>query len=186
MNLHERIDTSDFLGKIRPTNDGLFKWEDGVVVRAMKAGKLLLLDEISLAQDSVLERLNPLLETDRKLLLTDSGASTELIIAKSGFQFVATMNPGGDHGKKEVIIVTNSSLTFYFSCRKRCEIDLLRFGVTLNLTRTMFWLLFSAEWSFHQATNLTKPRLCLWRSFLRSFLAILIGSMLRFSSKYSF
>lgn len=68
----------------------------------MRTGKLLLLDEISLAQDSVLERLNPLLETDRKLLLTDSGASTELIVAQKGFQFAATMNPGGDHGKKEV------------------------------------------------------------------------------------
>ncbi|KAI6182875.1 Midasin [Aphelenchoides bicaudatus] len=102
INCHERIDTSDFLGKIRPTNDGMFKWEDGVVVRAMKSGKLLLLDEISLAQDSVLERLNPLLEIDRKLLLTDSGAQTELIEAQAGFQFVATMNPGGDHGKKEL------------------------------------------------------------------------------------
>lgn len=128
------------MGKIRPTNDGLFKWEDGVVVRAMKQGKLLLLDEISLAQDSVLERLNPLLESDRKLLLNDSGASTELIVAQKGFQVASTMNPGGDHGKKEVngyeII---KKLFVVFSCQKHCAIDSLKFGAISNLMCKMFY-----------------------------------------------
>lgn len=135
------------MGKIRPTADGLFKWEDGVVVRAMKSGKLLLLDEISLAQDSVLERLNPLLEIDRKLLLTDSGAQTELIEAQSDFQLIATMNPGGDHGKKEVWFIVGLETIKLFSCQKRFEIVLQKFGaVSITMTR-MFLQLYNAEFS---------------------------------------
>jgi midasin len=38
--------------------NSLFEWVDGPLVEAMKCGEYLLLDEISLADDAVLERLN--------------------------------------------------------------------------------------------------------------------------------
>lgn len=38
----------------------LFQWHDGPLVLAMKEGGVFLMDEISLADDSVLERLNRL------------------------------------------------------------------------------------------------------------------------------
>lgn len=108
INCNEHTDAADLLGCIRPTSDGSFYWQDGVVLQAMRQGKHLLIDEISLAADSVLERLNSLLEPQRTILLTDANASgqqnqNDLITAASGFQLVATMNPGNDHGKKEVI-----------------------------------------------------------------------------------
>lgn len=80
----------------------LFEWSDGSLVQAMKSGDFFLLDEISLADDSVLERLNSVLEPERTLLLAEKGVNTELIRASEGFQFFATMNPGGDFGKKEL------------------------------------------------------------------------------------
>lgn len=46
----------------------IFVWQDGPLVQAMKAGDLFLVDEISLADDSVLERLNSVLEPERKLV----------------------------------------------------------------------------------------------------------------------
>ena len=46
----------------------IFVWQDGPLVHAMKKGDLLLVDEISLADDSVLERLNSVLEPERKLV----------------------------------------------------------------------------------------------------------------------
>lgn len=46
----------------------IFSWQDGPLVQAMKAGDLFLVDEISLADDSVLERLNSVLEAERKLV----------------------------------------------------------------------------------------------------------------------
>jgi midasin len=86
----------------------LFEWHDGPLVEAMKAGSTFLIDEISLADDSVLERLNSVLEPERTLLLTERGTSSsndaEQIVALPGFRVIATMNPGGDYGKKEVAI----------------------------------------------------------------------------------
>jgi midasin len=76
---------------------------DGPLVVAMKTGGAVLLDEISLADDSVLERLNSVLEPERSLLLAEKGGDTaETIRAHEGFRVLATMNPGGDYGKKEV------------------------------------------------------------------------------------
>jgi midasin len=46
----------------------IFLWKDGPLVQAMKNGDLFLVDEISLADDSVLERLNSVLEPERKLV----------------------------------------------------------------------------------------------------------------------
>ncbi|KAL8721540.1 MAG: hypothetical protein Q9225_001794 [Loekoesia sp. 1 TL-2023] len=80
----------------------LFEWVDGSLVHAMKAGQHFLLDEISLADDSVLERLNSVLEPGRRLFLAEKGVNDALVVATEGFQFLATMNPGGDYGKKEL------------------------------------------------------------------------------------
>lgn len=80
----------------------LFEWSDGSLVHAMKEGTYFLLDEISLADDSVLERLNSVLEPHRSLLLAEKGVTDSFVQATEGFQFFATMNPGGDFGKKEL------------------------------------------------------------------------------------
>lgn len=82
----------------------LFEWNDGPLISAMKTGDIFLFDEISLAEDSVLERLNSVLEPEKELYLTEYSNDIEanLIKAKAGFQFLATMNPGGDYGKKEL------------------------------------------------------------------------------------
>ncbi|CDO96280.1 unnamed protein product [Kluyveromyces dobzhanskii CBS 2104] len=80
----------------------LFEWCDGPLVKALKSGSFFLFDEISLADDSVLERLNSVLETERSILLAEKGTVNSFITAANGFQFFATMNPGGDYGKKEL------------------------------------------------------------------------------------
>ena len=80
----------------------LFEWGDGSLVSTMRAGNHFLLDEISLADDSVLERLNSVLEPGRTLLLAEKGPQEAAIKASDGFQFLATMNPGGDYGKREL------------------------------------------------------------------------------------
>lgn len=90
------------------TKDRLFEWVDGPLVTAMKQGAMFLIDEISLADDSVLERLNSVLEPERAILLAEKGGGdgaaneVEQVVARQGFHVFATMNPGGDFGKKEV------------------------------------------------------------------------------------
>ena len=96
----------DLLKKIYSSIEKLemiFEWVDGPLIKCMKYGGVLLIDEISLAQDSVLERQNSVLESDRKILLSEKGdSSTEEITAHKDCYIIATMNPSGDFGKKEL------------------------------------------------------------------------------------
>jgi len=125
LNCHQHTETGDFLGGFRPTrptgaetddnNDDAeggivdkkaaapFAWEDGPLIKAMRDGDILLVDELSLAEDSVLERLNSVLEPGRTLTLPEKGGSeVEELVAHPNFLLLATMNPGGDFGKKEL------------------------------------------------------------------------------------
>ena len=89
-----------------------FAWTDGCLVIAMKQGEPFLLDEISLADDSVLERLNTVLEPQRSIFLAEKGATdASLISAAPGYQFLATMNPAGDYGKRELSPALRNRLT---------------------------------------------------------------------------
>lgn len=109
LSLYDQMDKSfiseNIQGKIASYRDSLkilFEWCDGPLIHAMKSGNFFLLDEISLADDSVLERLNSVLEPERGLLLAEKGSVDAYITAAPSFQFFATMNPGGDYGKKEL------------------------------------------------------------------------------------
>ena len=112
VNCHTTTESADFLGSIRPKrrhedSAGLFEWQDGALVCAMKEGGLFLIDEISLADDSVLERLNSVLEPEKQLVLAEKGYQDDqqhmdIIQAEDKFRLIATMNPGGDFGKKEL------------------------------------------------------------------------------------
>ncbi|XP_066110370.1 midasin isoform X3 [Saccopteryx bilineata] len=119
VNCHLHMETSDFLGGLRPVRQKrqdkeetdtarLFEWHDGPLVLAMKEDGFFLLDEISLADDSVLERLNSVLEVEKSLILAEKGSledkdnEVELLTAGKKFRILATMNPGGDFGKKEL------------------------------------------------------------------------------------
>ena len=80
-----------------------FAWEDGPLIQAMREGDILLVDELSLAEDSVLERLNSVLEPGRSITIPEKGgAEVEELTAHHNFLILATMNPGGDFGKKEL------------------------------------------------------------------------------------
>ena len=120
VNCHSNTESADFLGGLRPirsheemtngeqSQQKLFEWVDGPLVKAMENGCPFLIDEISLAEDSVLERLNSVLEPERTLLLAEKGSGHESnenvpqIEADPKFCIFATMNPGGDFGKKEL------------------------------------------------------------------------------------
>ncbi|RAH66637.1 AAA family ATPase midasin [Aspergillus aculeatinus CBS 121060] len=91
--------------------NALFEWSDGSLITAMKTGQFFLLDEISLADDSVLERLNSVLEPHRSILLAEKGPIDSMVVAHEGFQFLSTMNPGGDYGKRELSAALRNRMT---------------------------------------------------------------------------
>ncbi|OAL28055.1 hypothetical protein AYO22_03082 [Fonsecaea multimorphosa] len=105
--------------------EALFSWNDGSLVRAMKRGEYFLFDEISLAEDSVLERLNSVLEPARTILLAEKGSVDNLVVAHPRFQFLATMNPGGDYGKRELSAALRNRLTEIWVPPLSEEADLL-------------------------------------------------------------
>ncbi|KAJ0395768.1 hypothetical protein ATCC90586_008727 [Pythium insidiosum] len=81
----------------------IFEWCDGPLVESMKKGDLILVDEVNLAEDAVLERLNSVLEPSRTLLLAEKGGdAVDEIVAHPKWRIMATMNPGGDFGKREL------------------------------------------------------------------------------------
>ncbi|ELA41436.1 uncharacterized protein VICG_01541 [Vittaforma corneae ATCC 50505] len=98
INLYSGIESSDFIG--HPYFEkGKIHWMDGPLVKAMNDGDAFLIDEINLAEDSVLERLNSVLEDKRYLFIPEIDKE---VYAHSNFRIVATMNPSGDFGKREL------------------------------------------------------------------------------------
>ncbi|KAK9245981.1 hypothetical protein V1506DRAFT_513913 [Lipomyces tetrasporus] len=95
-------DTVNRIESLRSRLNVLFEWCDGSLVQALRQGDFFLLDEVSLTDDSVLERLNSVLEPERSILLAEKGTRDSSVSAADGFQFLATMNPSGDYGKKEL------------------------------------------------------------------------------------
>jgi midasin len=128
------------INKMLIRRSSLFEWVDGprfyfyyffdlkIVTKSMKNGNLFLIDEISLAEDAVIERINSVLEINKCLYLTEKGNNSnqnridlndnkdyhhedkfftfendvEVIKAHQNFRLFATMNPGGDFGKREL------------------------------------------------------------------------------------
>ena len=146
VNCHMHTESSDFLGNLRPVrnqtdedNQKFFEWVDGPLIHAMRNGDLFLADEISLADDSVLERLNSLLEPERTLVLTEKGIdltnpneTDSIIVANERLFFVGTMNPGGDYGKKELSPALRNRFTEIW-CHPCTERDDLKIIIEHNL-----------------------------------------------------
>lgn len=150
LNCHMHTEGADFLGGLRPfrcddnqnkqvEKKQLFEWVNGPLVTSMIDGTYFLADEISLAEDSVLERLNCILEPERTLLLSEKGGTNESIIsntndtssefvitAKPSFKFFATMNPGGDFGKKELSPALRNRFTEIWCRPTDSEEDLIK------------------------------------------------------------
>ena len=84
-----------------------------------------MLDEINLAEDAVIERLNSVLESGRTLTLAEKGGETsECVKAHPNFKFLATMNPGGDFGKRELSPALRSRFTEMYTAGVNSGSDL--------------------------------------------------------------
>ena len=79
----------------------------------MLLGEVFVLDEINLAEDAVIERLNSVLEPGRTITLAEKsdGDRIDVIKAHPDFRFIATMNPGGDFGKRDLSAALRSRFT---------------------------------------------------------------------------
>jgi len=81
---------SELRGHYLPTGDGAFRWHDGPIVRAMREGARLVLNEISAAGDDVLAFLMPVLEPPETARITLP--TNETVTPAPGLQIVVTDN----------------------------------------------------------------------------------------------
>lgn len=101
VNLDGNTDEVSLFGGYKPGPNGGFRWVDGVVTEAIRKGQWLLLDEVNLADPAVLERINPLLDGDGFLVLTEK-EDQEKVQVSPDTRIFATMNPSSYAGRKEL------------------------------------------------------------------------------------
>ena len=99
INFSLRTRESHLIGTKNLTN-GSIGFDEGILVKSMKEGNMLYLDEINAAEADVLLRLDEALDDRRQLVLKESGGET--INAKESWFVVATINPLTHVGTKEL------------------------------------------------------------------------------------
>lgn len=109
INLSEQTDITDLMGTDLPTPEDdhdesgassgpTFEWCDGVLLRAIKEGKWVLLDELNLASQSVLEGLNSCLDHRASVYIPELGQSFE---CPPTFRVFAAQNPLAQGGGRK-------------------------------------------------------------------------------------
>lgn len=80
--------------------DGTVSFDEGLLIKSMKSGDMLYLDEINSAEADVLLRLDEALDDRRQIVLKE--ATGEVVKAKKNWFVVATINPLTHSGTKEL------------------------------------------------------------------------------------
>ena len=80
--------------------DGNIGFDEGILVKSMKEGNILYLDEINAAEADVLLRLDEALDDRRQIILKESDG--QIIKAKDSWFVIATINPLTHVGTKEL------------------------------------------------------------------------------------
>lgn len=83
---------ADFVGEYTQTPDGRFEFVHGPLVRAMRAGTVLFVDDATLIPPSVLAVVYPAMDGRREIVIKANGG--EIVRAAPGFFVVAGHNPG--------------------------------------------------------------------------------------------
>ena len=99
INFSLRTRESHLVGTKTLTN-GTVSFDEGILIKSMKEGSMLYLDEINSAEADVLLRLDEALDDRRQIGLKES--TGEIIQAKEGWFVIATINPLTHSGTKEL------------------------------------------------------------------------------------
>jgi nitric oxide reductase NorQ protein len=89
---HGDMEVTDLVGTYTQQPDGTYLWVDGPLVEAMKKGRVLFVDDITLAPATVLARLYPAMDGRGEIRVVEH--ENETVRAKKGFFVVGAHNPG--------------------------------------------------------------------------------------------
>ena len=99
INFSLRTRESHLVGS-KSLSDGNIEFNEGILIKSMKEGNMLYLDEINAAEADVLLRLDEALDDRRQVVLKESGG--EVITANKSWYVIATINPLNHVGTKEL------------------------------------------------------------------------------------
>ena len=99
INFSLRTRESHLIGT-KTLTDGTVSFDEGILIKSMKEGDMLYLDEINSAEADVLLRLDEALDDRRQIVLKES--TGEIIKAKENWFVIATINPLTHSGTKEL------------------------------------------------------------------------------------
>ena len=100
INNHEHTDLQEYLGSYVTDASGKLVFHEGVLVKAVRNGYWIVLDELNLAPSDVLEALNRLLDDNRELFVPEL---RETIPAHPDFLLFATQNPPTLYGGRKML-----------------------------------------------------------------------------------
>jgi len=99
INFSLRTRESHLIGT-KTLTEGTVRFDEGLLIKSMKEGNMLYLDEINSAEADVLLRLDEALDDRRQIVLKES--TGEVVKAKENWFVVATINPLTHSGTKEL------------------------------------------------------------------------------------
>lgn len=99
INFSLRTRESHLIGTKTLTN-GTVSFDEGLLIKSMREGTMLYLDEINSAEADVLLRLDEALDDRRQIVLKES--TGEIVNAKDNWFVIATINPLTHSGTKEL------------------------------------------------------------------------------------
>lgn len=100
INNHEHTDLQEYLGSYITDASGRLVFHEGVLVKAVRYGHWIVLDELNLAPSDVLEALNRLLDDNRELFVPEL---RETVRAHPNFMLFATQNPPTFYGGRKML-----------------------------------------------------------------------------------
>jgi len=99
INFSLRTRESHLIG-MQTISNGNVEFVEGLLIRSMKSGSLLYLDELNAAEADVLLRLDEALDDRRQIVLKEAGG--DVVRAKEDWFVIATINPLSHMGTKEL------------------------------------------------------------------------------------
>ena len=99
INFSLRTRESHLIGT-KTLENGSIGFDEGLLIKSMREGSMLYLDELNAAEPDVLLRLDEALDDRRQIVLKESTGET--IYAKKGWFVIATINPLTHVGTKEL------------------------------------------------------------------------------------
>lgn len=131
------VECESLLQNSNPDNRARFEWVDGILVKALKQGKWIVLDNANLCNPSVLDRLNSLLEPNGSLSINEHrnpDGSAQVLKPHKDFRLFMTMDPR--HGELsramrnrsiELYIPAYSPSSLFNVLNSSCEFTVSRF-----------------------------------------------------------